>query len=460
MGIMPKSPLEEVVDSCGMVSMGGTSDKDELVYQAYRLGIVDILILIMCKAIQDIMFDSPEIFTSRIGFDLLRENTVNIALQGHIPLLAEKLIYWCKDKEFIQKAENLGARKINLVGLCGTGSEMLLRYGVPVIGGNLQQELCISTGLLDAFVVDGQCAFPGVIETGRVFHTKIITTMKDGKLPLAIYIPFADDNADGVAKQILDIAISNFNDRKEKRFLPKCQGRDFITGFSVKNCLEILAGMDRRDPLGVLARSIKEGKIYGIVLLNGCTNPKVTVDASYVTIAKELLKRNVLIFATGCASFACAREGLLHPEATEKYAETGLKEILKELGVTSSINRTLPPVWHVGSCLDASSVGLFFMQLAERMNVDLKDLPICVSASEWVTEKIISTCFGLVALGLTVHLGITPPFLGSAPVISILTERARESFGSRFIIEPEPLKARTLIYDHLSEKRKGLGFGR
>ena len=232
---------------------------------------------------------------------------------------------------------------------------------------------------------------------------------------------------------------------------------ELMAGFSVETCLGVLSKINKEDPLKPLIDNIASGNIYGVVLLAGCTSPKVTADASHVTIAKELLRQNVLIIATGCAAQACARAGLLNPEASEKYAGDKLKAVLNVLGETAGIGKPLPPVWHFGSCVDNARVVILVSALAQKLGVKIKDLPIAASASEWVTEKAAAIGTGAVALGITVHLGVTPPVLGSPAVAALLTSQAKEIFGGKFIVEIEPEKAAGILFKHIKEARGKLG---
>jgi len=332
-----------------------------------------------------------------------------------------------------------------------------MRHGIPLAGSNLQQELIIATGLVEAFVVDVQCIYPNIEEIAKNFHTKIITTMKEAKLTDAEHIPFEEEHADEVARRILSIAIENFQKRGDNIFLPKDEPKDIVAGFSVETCIDILSKINPEDPLKPLVDNIVSGNIYGVVLLAGCTSPKVMADASHVTIAKNLMKQNILIIATGCAAQACARAGLLTPEASEEYAGEKLKSILQMLGKTAGFEKPLPPVWHFGSCVDNSRVVVLVSALAEKLNVHIKELPIAASAAEWVTEKAVAIGTGAVALGVTVHLGVTPPVLGSPDVVSLLTQKSEELFGGKFIVEVDPNKASELLLQHIKEARKRLG---
>ena len=80
----------------------------------------------------------------------------------------------------------------------------------------------------------------------------------------------------------------------------------------------------------------------------GCNNPKFRHDECHLAMVKELIRNDVLVVQTGCSAIACAKGGLLAPEAAVKYAGKGLQEICGAVGI--------PPVLHIGSCVDNSRI--------------------------------------------------------------------------------------------------------
>lgn len=456
LGLLPGSIGKELLEKGHETSMGTMADPATFVLHAARLGIADITSLIMASEFQDVLHGTPDPLLSKIGFNVLDKDKVNVVVHGHVPLLSEKIVELSEDKELLERARTLGASGINVVGCCCTGNEVLMRHGIPLAGSNLQQELVITTGLVEAFVVDVQCIYPNVENVAGNFHTKIISTMKEAQLAGAEHVPFEDD-PEKAARRIMEIAVGNFSNRGENIFLPAGEPEDLLAGFSIEACLSVLSKIDPEDPLKPLIDNIASGNIYGAVLLAGCTSPKVTADASHVTIAKELMKQDVLVLATGCAAQACARAGLLSLSASEKYAGDKLKWVLKVLGETAGLDKPLPPVWHFGSCVDNSRIVILADALSKKLDVPVKDLPIAASAAEWVTEKAAAIGTGAVALGITVHLGVTPPVIGSPGVVSLLTEKSEELFGGKFIVEVDPVEASRAIMDQIRMKRKKLG---
>ena len=457
MDVIPRSVGLEMLEQGHETSMGTMSDPSSFLLHAVRLGVADIASLMISSEIADVIFGIPKPLTSEIGINVLEEDKVNVVMHGHVQLLSEWIVELSEDEDIINKARKLGASGINIVGCCCSGNEVLMRHGVPLAGSNLQQELIITTGLVEAFVVDVQCIYPNLENVADKFHTKFISTMKEGRFANAEHIPFDDERAEEIARKILDIAIGNFPNRNTNTFLPSVKPREMIAGFSVESCIDMFSKINKEQPLKVLIDQIVSGNIYGIVLLAGCTSPKVSEDACHATITKKMLEQNVLVTATGCAAQACARAGLLTGGATEEYAGDKLKETLRILGKTSGMDTPLPPVWHFGSCADNARVVNLVCALADSLEVDIKDLPVVVSAAEWVTEKAAAIGIGGVALGFTVHLGITPPVLGSDAVVSMLTKDAESLFGGKFVVENDPIKASEYMLEYIKDKREKLG---
>ncbi|MFA5174971.1 MAG: anaerobic carbon-monoxide dehydrogenase catalytic subunit [Patescibacteria group bacterium] len=457
-GVIPGSVGKEILNGKHMVSMGVMADYVSFMAYAIRIGVADMVSMVICSELQDVLLGVPKLICSEIGFGVLDVNKVNITVHGHDPLLVEKIVELSKDAGYIKKAEDSGASGINIVGCCCTGNELLMRHGIHLAGSNLQQELIIATGLVEAFVVDVQCIFPNIINVSKCFHTKVITTSEVAKIRGAVHIQFNEEHADESAKKIIEISIKNFKKRNNKIFhIPEKQPEEVIAGFSVETCLEIFSKINPKDPIEPLISAIKKGDIYGIVLLAGCTSPKIIVDQNHVTIAKKLLKKNILIITTGCAAQACGRAGLLSSNASSQFAGDKLKNVLLLLEEKAGLDKPLPPVWHLGSCTDNGRAIILISAIAEKIGVKISSLPIAASAAEWVAEKAISIGMGTLAIGITTHLGIVPPIFGSVEVVKLLTKKFQRLFGGKFIIEGDPVKAANRIIETIKNKREKLG---
>jgi carbon-monoxide dehydrogenase catalytic subunit len=216
-----------------------------------------------------------------------------------------------------------------------------------------------------------------------------------------------------------------------------------MAGFSVEAIVSALGGS--LDPL---IDAIKSGSIRGIGAVVGCNNPKITQDFGHIGMVLELIKNNVLVLTTGCNAQACAKAGLLQPEAAEKAGD-GLKAVCQALGV--------PPVLHMGSCVDISRILVAAAALANALGVDISDLPAAGAAPEWMSEKAISIGAYVVSSGVFTVLGTVPPVMGSKAVTELLTSGAKDVVGACFAVEPDPVKAASLMIEHIDSQRRKLG---
>lgn len=194
--------------------------------------------------------------------------------------------------------------------------------------------------------------------------------------------------------------------------------------------------------------AIADGTIQGIVAVVGCSNPKIQHNYGHVNLVKELIRRDILVVTTGCNAIACAKAGLLCCEASE-LAGGGLKGVCQWLGI--------PPVLHMGSCVDISRILVTCAAAANALGVDISDLPVAGAAPEWMSEKAVSIGAYVVASGIFTVLGTVPPVLGGPAVTKLLTEGAEQVVGGKFAVEPDPFKAADLIERHIEQKRAALG---
>jgi len=327
--------------------------------------------------------------------------------------------------------------------MCCTGNELLMRKGIPLAGNFLNQELAIITGAVEAMIVDYQCIMPSLPDIAKCYHTKIISTAPKAKFPGAEHIEFDEHKAVDIAKEIVKTAVENFPNRiPEKVMIPEKPVK-LVAGFSVEAILKALGGTPQP-----LIDAIVAGKIRGAAGVVGCNNPKIPHDYGHIELVKKLIKNNILVVTTGCNAIATAKAGLLLPEAAELGGD-GLKEICKALGV--------PPVLHMGSCVDISRILVLLSAIANTLKVDISDLPVAGSAPEWMSEKAVSIGVYVLSSGIFTVLGTVPPVLGSSAVTTLLTKDIEGVVGATFAVEPDPEKGAQLIIDHIEKKRKKLG---
>jgi len=444
LGIIPRGVDREIVECMHRVQMGVDADYTNILLHAMRTSLADgwggSMIATDCS---DVLFGTPVPIKTRANLGVLSKDKVNIALHGHNPILSEMIVKAAADPELVKRAAEKGAKGINCVGMCCTGNELLMRRGVPVAGTFLDQELAIATGALEAMVVDYQCIFPSLPQTASCYHTKVVTTSVKTKIPGAIFKEFRPDNAYDTAKEIISLAIDNYPNRNPARVRIPAKPIDMMAGFSEETIRKALGGTYKP-----LIDAIVAGKIKGVVGIVGCNNPKIKQDYGHITLGKELIKRNILVVETGCAAIASGKTGLLVPEAADMAGE-GLKSVCKALGI--------PPVLHMGSCVDNSRILVLAAHVANELGVGIGDLPVCGAAPEWYSQKAIAIGTYFVASGVYVVLGIPPKIFGSANVTTLLAAQLQGITNSCFAVEPDPLKAADLLEADINRKRKALG---
>lgn len=457
LGVLPRNPDREIREALHQTTMGMDADPVNLILATVKQGLVDGYAgLHLGTDIQDILFGTPAPVVTEANLGVLKEDCVNIVVHGHEPMLSEKIVEWAR--KLNGEAEARGAKGIQLAGICCTGNEVLMRQGVPVATNFLAQELAIITGAVDAMVVDVQCIMPSLARVAACYHTKIFTTSPIVKMPGAEHVAFTLTEADQRAEEIVRKAIDNFSRRDKSRVEIPAVKTKMMAGFSVEAIVGALSKLDPENPLKPLVDNIANGNILGAVGTVGCNNAKVVQDSFHVTMVKELIKNNVLVVTTGCSAQALAKAGLMIPEAAESYAGDTLKAVLTAVGNAAGLNAPLPPVLHMGSCVDNSRIGDLLGALAAYLKVSIKDLPVAASAPEHQHEKALSIGTWAVALGVLTHLGVIPQVLGGRKVTEILTGETAESLlGGKFYVETDPIKAAHGLIDHIKAKRQALG---
>ncbi|MEI7433202.1 MAG: anaerobic carbon-monoxide dehydrogenase catalytic subunit [Methanomicrobiales archaeon] len=444
LGITPRGIDREVVDSMHRVQMGVGADYVNILLQGLRTSLSDGWGGSMIGTeVSDILFGTPTINSSKMNLAVLKEDHVNISVHGHNPVLSEVIVKAVEDPELKALALKNGAKGINLVGMCCTGNELLMRKGIPMTGNHLNQELIIATGALEAMVVDYQCIFPSLPRTASCYHTQIISTSSKATIPGSYFFDFHAEDAYLTAKAIVRMAVENYKNRNHQRVLIPGEPVPVMAGFSNEAIKNALGGSFK--PLIDL---IAAGKIRGAVGIVGCNNPHVKHDFGHVTLAKELIKRNILCVETGCAAIASGKAGLLRPEAAS-LAGDDLRAVCESLKI--------PPVLHMGSCVDNSRILVLAAELGNALNVPIHKLPIAGAAPEWYSQKAVSIGAYFVASGVYTVLGVMPHITGSPATVSLLTEGLKGVVNASFSVEPDPVKASVLISDHIERKRTELG---
>ena len=164
-------------------------------------------------------------------------------------------------------------------------------------------------------------------------------------------------------------------------------------------------------------------------------------------MTKELIAKDIIVLTAGCSSGGIENCGLMEPEAA-KYAGPKLRAVCEKLGI--------PPVLNFGPCLAIGRLEIVATEIARDLGVDLPQLPLVLSAAQWLEEQALADgCFGL-ALGLPLHLGL-PPFITGSPVaVKVLTEDMKEITGGQVIIDGDAKSSADKLEQIILEKRKSL----
>ena len=450
LGISPDGIDSAVVELMLRTNMGVDHDYRHLIMGGLKCSLADGWVgSAIATTVSDILFGTPKPVRSRVNLGVLAGDKVNIIVHGHEPTLSEMLAVASGNEELLEYARSKGAAGINVAGICCTANEVLMRHGLPIVGNFLQQELAILTGAVEVMVVDVQCVMPSLAQVAKCFHTKLVSTSEIAHTAEAEQITFNVRKGYEQACDLIRKAIDNFGNRDKDRVHIPNESMELVAGFSNETIFQMLGGTFR-SAFRPLNAAIIDGRIRGIVGIVGCSNPKVVADQSHVKLTEELIKRNVLVLQTGCSAIACAKAGLLTPEAALAKAGASLREVCEAVGI--------PPVLHMGSCVDNSRILMAATNLLAEggLGEDLSDLPVAGAAPEWMSEKAVAIGHYFVASGMYVVLGHPLYVEGSRNVHDLLCGEMENITGGRFEWEPDPAIAADKLLAHIERKRDAL----
>jgi len=456
--VVPRGVDREVVETLHRTHIGDDQDAEHILEHAIRTGLSDGWAGSMIATdVSDILFGTPAPILGRANLGVIKDNMVNVVLHGHEPSLSEMIVAASQDPEIIEYAKAAGAAGVNLSGICCTANEILMRQGIPAAGNFLHQELAIMTGAVEAMVVDVQCIMQALIELAGNFHTKIITTSAKVKIKGATHIEFDEHHALTMARNILKTAIDNFKNRDAaKTRIPNIQ-EDLVPGFS-HEYINYMLGGSYRASFRPLNDAIISGRIRGVAAIVGCNNPRSRQDYLHTKVTKELLKQDVLVVETGCGAIAAAKLGLLLGEAGLEEAGPGLRQVCETVGI--------PPVLHMGSCVDNTRILTVLTQMVEEggLGDDIDQIPAVGLAPEWMSEKALSIAAYCVASGVYVIFGGASPVSGmpdrvadSDVVLKYISQGWEKKYGGKLEFIPDVDEMIRRALEHIDGKRAALG---
>ncbi len=451
LNILPGGPLHELMNVNTSVMTNVDSDYQSLALKTLRMGLATVYgSLTLLEEVQDIIFGTASPHEAQVDMGVLDPKYVNIIPNGHEPFMGAALIMVARRKEIQEKAKGAGASGIRIIGSIETGQELMQRFEsddvfMGMTGNWLTEEYVLATGAVDAFVADMNCTVPTSKLYADRYNSKVIPVTKLVNVPGVKHtMDYDPERVEEQALEIILMAIENFKSRKGKETHVPGNIRKIVTGFSTEAVLKALGGS--LDPL---LDNIKNGNIRGVAALVSCTTLRNGPhDVITIGVARELIKRNILVLSAGCGNAALQVGGLTTMDAVEEAGD-GLKAVCKALKV--------PPVLSFGTCTDTGRLLNLVSAVADALGVDPTQLPVAVTAPEYMEQKATIAAIGAVAYGLYTHVSPTPPISGSENVVKLLTEDVETLTGGKFAVGDDPVEIAEGIAKHMDGKRKALG---
>jgi len=401
---------------------------------------------------QDILFGIPRPHNMRVDLGVLDPDYVNVLPNGHEPFLGFAMVQLARKPEWQEKAKAAGAKGLRVIANIETGQEMIQRWEMDDVfygftGNWIMQEAILASGCVDLFACDMNCSMPIDPKYADKYHFKLIPVSDlvafEGIDERLDYLP---EKAEKQAAQLLDMAIANFKTRRANiEPITGLSTQDAVVGFSTESILEALGG--KLDPL---LDAIKDGSIRGIAGLISCTTLRDSgQDVHSIRVAKELIKRDILILSMGCGNAAMQVGGLCTLKAKD-LAGPGLKKICEALGV--------PPVLSFGTCTDTGRVADLIHAVSNALGgIPVTDLPIAAVAPEYMEQKATIDAVFALAFGLYTYVNPVPTVTGGPNLVKLLTQDCREVTGGVLDVETDAIKAADNILTHIEKCRKKIG---
>ena len=454
LGILPGGANAEIVKGVVKCSTNLNSDPVDMLLTCLKLGISTGLYgLTLTNLLNDVMLGEPEIRLAPVGLGVIDPDYINIMITGHQHSCFSYLQDRLTDPEVTAKAAAVGAKGFRLVGCTCVGQDLQLRGAhyeevfVGHAGNNYTSEAVLATGAIDAVLSEFNCTLPGIEPICDMLNIKQICLDDVAKKSNAEYMPFVFESRASDSDRIIDAVIASYKARRGEVALnlqPEHGNSDTLTGVSEVSLKDFLGGSWK--PLIDL---IVSGDIKGVAGVVGCSNLTFGGhDVLTVELTKELIKRDIIVLSAGCSSGGLENCGLMSPEAAE-LAGPKLRVICEKLGI--------PPVLNFGPCLAIGRLEIVATELAAEIGIDLPQMPLVLSAPQWLEEQALADgAFGL-ALGLPLHLGEAPFITGSKLVVDVLTKKMKSLTGGQVIVDPDASSAADKLEGIILEKRAALG---
>lgn len=452
-GIYPAGTVHEEQNCVASCLTNVDGSHVSLAMKALRLGIATIYnTQIGLEMVQDILFGTPMPHEVTMDLGIMDPDYINIVFNGHQPWAGAATIEKARSKEIQDKAKAAGAKGLRVIGSIETGQELLQRYEMDDVfvghmGNWLTIEPLLATGTVDVMAMEENCSPPAIDMYAEKYQATLVAVSTLIDLPgLSHKIPYDPSKVDSMTDKLIELGIENFKKRHGKitAKVPKITQKA-IAGFSTEAVLKALG--NKLDPL---VDVIAAGKIKGVVALANCSTLRNgPQDWNTVNLTKELIKKNILVVAGGCGNHALEVAGLCTLDAANEIAGEGLREVCNLLKI--------PPVLSFGTCTDTGRISMLVTALADHLNVDVSDLPIAVTAPEWMEQKATIDGIFAIAYGAYTHLSPTPFMTGAPQLVDLLTNKVEEVTGGKVALGDDPVEVANNIEAHINSKRKKLG---
>lgn len=424
-----------------------------LAFKAMRLGIaMAYQSQIVNEYCQDILYGIPRPHKMRVDLGVLDPDYVNVLPNGHEPFLGFAMVQLARKPEWQEKAKAVGAKGLRIIANIETGQEMIQRWNMDdafygFTGNWISQEAVLASGCVDLFACDMNCSMQIDPSYAQKYKFKLVPVSElvafEGVKDRVNYVP---EKAGEQAAQLLQMAIDNFKERRASiEPITNLPIKEVFVGFSTESILDALGGT--LDPL---LGAIKDGTLRGVAGLVSCTTLRdYGQDVHSVNVAKELIKRDVLLLSMGCGNAAMQVAGLCTLDA-KKFAGPGLKSICEKLKI--------PPVLSYGTCTDTGRLADLLAAVSNALGgVPIPDLPVAAVAPEYMEQKATIDAVFALALGLFTYVNPVPTVTGGPTLVKLLTRDLKQVTGAQLNVEKDPVKAADAILAHIEAKRKKLG---
>lgn len=496
LGILPGGAKDEIFNAVVKTSTNLNSDPVNMLMQCLRLGIsTGVYGLVLTNLMNDILMGEGEIGFEPVGLRVIDPDCINIMITGHQHSFFGDLENYLASQEVKKQAEAAGAKAIKLVGCTCVGQDMQLRKAsgneafCGHAGNNYTSEAVLATGCIDLILSEFNCTIPGIEPICRELSIPQICLDDVAKKANAQYVPYTYEEKSQISKMITEKALESYASRKVSPVntqellcsLSSCfgqmaagQANEMALGQALSQLIASQKQGSRTNPMAAhgfadaitgvtevtlkkflggsyapLIDLIKSGKIKGIAGVVGCSNLRAKGHDVYtVELTKKLIRKNILVLSAGCTCGGLENCGLMSPAAAE-LAGDDLKEVCKSLGI--------PPVLNFGPCLAIGRMELVAGEIAHDLGIDIPQLPIVISAPQWLEEQALADGTFALALGFTVHLGLAPFVTGSPAALDVLTNQMKDLTGGRLMVDTDICASADALEEVIMEKRRGLG---